>query len=297
MTEIAWSRGPRHRPRSPFPVDQMASRSGLLDTCKTHQADTSTRRSSPSCIDRDQLALPHLRRWLPPQVRQRAVAHHRRRRVRCQVQHVAVNEPGHVQVVSDASTAFDEQLDDPTRTKFSEDVVEITGQLDRRVRLASFGAFPSTTRMGCRPTVFVANSNGQLWIVGPNRPRTNEHGIRSGPEAIRVISGRLARDPTAGPVGGAANNARRGAPPSSRRTTADRTGGAWDEATSCSVTSASPIPMLTSMPASRRACTPRPQTKGSGSSTPITTRATPATMMASVHGGVRPWWLQGWSRL
>ena len=38
---------------------------------------------------------------------------------------------------------------------------------------------------------------------------------------------------------------------------------------------------------------PRPATWGSGSSTPTTTRRTPAAMMASVQGGVRPWWAHG----
>src|SRR5271167_2379037 len=38
---------------------------------------------------------------------------------------------------------------------------------------------------------------------------------------------------------------------------------------------------------------PRPDTFSSGSSMPTTTRATPAAMMASLQGGVRPWWTQG----
>ena len=38
---------------------------------------------------------------------------------------------------------------------------------------------------------------------------------------------------------------------------------------------------------------PEPATSGSGSSTPTTTRAMPAATIASTHGWVRPWWLQG----
>ena len=52
-------------------------------------------------------------------------------------------------------------------------------------------------------------------------------------------------------------------------------------------------PTLTAMPAARSCSTPRPATWGSGSSTAMTTRATPAAMMASVQGGVRPWWAHG----
>ena len=62
---------------------------------------------------------------------------------------------------------------------------------------------------------------------------------------------------------------------------------------SCSATSSAATPTVTSMPAARSAASPRPATWGSGSSTPTTTRATPAATMASVQGGVRPWWAQG----
>ncbi len=44
----------------------------------------------------------------------------------------------------------------------------------------------------------------------------------------------------------------------------------------------------TAMPCSRSARTPPPAVRGFGSSTPITTRATPAAISASVHGAVRP---------
>ena len=54
-----------------------------------------------------------------------------------------------------------------------------------------------------------------------------------------------------------------------------------------------PRPRRPSTPRSRSAATPRPDTWGSGSSTPTTTRATPAAAMAPVHGGVRPWWAHG----
>ncbi len=43
------------------------------------------------------------------------------------------------------------------------------------------------------------------------------------------------------------------------------------------------------MPARRSASRPEPATWSSGSAMPTTTRATPAAMIASVHGGVRPW--------
>lgn len=52
--------------------------------------------------------------------------------------------------------------------------------------------------------------------------------------------------------------------------------------------SASAIPTSTRMPARRSASKPRPHTRGFGSSMEATTRAMPARMMASVHGGVRP---------
>ena len=38
---------------------------------------------------------------------------------------------------------------------------------------------------------------------------------------------------------------------------------------------------------------PRPATFSSGSSMPTTTLLTPAAMMASLQGGVRPWWAHG----
>ncbi len=38
---------------------------------------------------------------------------------------------------------------------------------------------------------------------------------------------------------------------------------------------------------------PLAATRGSGSSTAVTTRATPAATSASEQGGVRPWWAQG----
>ena len=42
-------------------------------------------------------------------------------------------------------------------------------------------------------------------------------------------------------------------------------------------------------PAARSRSRPRPATRASGSSVATTTRATPAAMSASLHGGVRPW--------
>jgi hypothetical protein len=38
---------------------------------------------------------------------------------------------------------------------------------------------------------------------------------------------------------------------------------------------------------------PRPAAFALGSSEATTTRAMPAAMIASVHGGVLPWWQQG----
>ena len=62
---------------------------------------------------------------------------------------------------------------------------------------------------------------------------------------------------------------------------------------SCSRTRSSSTPTCTAMPASRSRAMPVPATRWSGSCTPITTRATPAVMIASVQGGVRPKWLHG----
>ena len=55
----------------------------------------------------------------------------------------------------------------------------------------------------------------------------------------------------------------------------------------------SPLTHSTSMPSSRRMPGPRPEALAVGSSDAITTRAIPASMMASVQGGVRPSWQQG----
>src|SRR4051812_27407126 len=55
----------------------------------------------------------------------------------------------------------------------------------------------------------------------------------------------------------------------------------------------SPSATTTSTPSSRRMPRPRPEAFSVGSSEPTTTRARPASMIASVHGGVWPWWQQG----
>ncbi len=55
----------------------------------------------------------------------------------------------------------------------------------------------------------------------------------------------------------------------------------------------SPPTTSTSMPAARKRAMPRPATCGFGSSMATTTLATPASISASQHGGVRPWCEQG----
>jgi hypothetical protein len=57
--------------------------------------------------------------------------------------------------------------------------------------------------------------------------------------------------------------------------------------------SLSRTPSLTAIPARRSRSTPRPDTRGSGSSAAITARAMPAATSASAHGGVWPWCAQG----
>src|SRR3989338_11268823 len=52
-------------------------------------------------------------------------------------------------------------------------------------------------------------------------------------------------------------------------------------------------PLVTRIHERRSFASPRPFVVGFGSRAPITTRATPARTIASEHGGVRPWWLQG----
>src|SRR6266849_1783131 len=52
-------------------------------------------------------------------------------------------------------------------------------------------------------------------------------------------------------------------------------------------------PVRTATPAARSRCAPLPFTSGLGSMLPMKTRAIPAERIASVQGGVRPWWLQG----
>ena len=55
----------------------------------------------------------------------------------------------------------------------------------------------------------------------------------------------------------------------------------------------SPSAMTTSTPSSRRMPRLRPEAFSVGSSEPTTTRPMPAARIASVQGGVRPWWQQG----
>ena len=55
----------------------------------------------------------------------------------------------------------------------------------------------------------------------------------------------------------------------------------------------SPSATTTSMPSSRRIPRPRPEAFSVGSSEATTTRPMPERAIASVHGGVRPWWQQG----
>ena len=49
----------------------------------------------------------------------------------------------------------------------------------------------------------------------------------------------------------------------------------------------------TATPAARKRCMPAPLTAGKGSSAPTTTRPTWASIKASQHGAVLPWWAQG----
>ena len=51
--------------------------------------------------------------------------------------------------------------------------------------------------------------------------------------------------------------------------------------------------VVTSTPAAARAAVPPPFTRGLGSRVADTTRRTPARMIASTQGGVRPTWLHG----
>ena len=52
-------------------------------------------------------------------------------------------------------------------------------------------------------------------------------------------------------------------------------------------------PTSTATPAARSTSTPRPATRGNGSSVATTTRVTPASRMRCVHGPVRPTWQHG----
>jgi hypothetical protein len=63
----------------------------------------------------------------------------------------------------------------------------------------------------------------------------------------------------------------------------------------CAAASASSRPDATAIPPWRSTSRP-PRARASGSRMAQTTRATPAAAIASVHGGVLPWWVQG-SRL
>jgi hypothetical protein len=55
----------------------------------------------------------------------------------------------------------------------------------------------------------------------------------------------------------------------------------------------SPSASATTTPSSRRIPSPRPEAFSVGSSEATTTRANPASRIASVHGGVRPVWQHG----
>ena len=55
----------------------------------------------------------------------------------------------------------------------------------------------------------------------------------------------------------------------------------------------SPSATTTSTPSSRRMPSPRPDAFSVGSSEATTTRRMPASRIASVQGGVWPWWQQG----
>jgi hypothetical protein len=55
----------------------------------------------------------------------------------------------------------------------------------------------------------------------------------------------------------------------------------------------SPSATATSIPSSRRIPRPRPEAFSVGSSEATTTRAIPASISASVQGGVWPWWQHG----
>ena len=55
----------------------------------------------------------------------------------------------------------------------------------------------------------------------------------------------------------------------------------------------SPSIVSTSMPSSRKIPSPRPEALSVGSSEATTTRLMPAATIASVQGGVLPWWQQG----
>ena len=55
----------------------------------------------------------------------------------------------------------------------------------------------------------------------------------------------------------------------------------------------SPSATTTSTPSSRRIPSPRPEAFSVGSSEATTTRPIPAARIASVHGGVCPWWQHG----
>ena len=108
-----------------------------------------------------------------------------------QVDHVAIDQTGVVEVVRDVGAALDQHLEHAAVAQLVEHVAEVTVDLDapagswrRRRRV------PSTTRSGSTPSASPAGRRTvSAGIVGPDRARADEHGVAVGPQPVGVERG------------------------------------------------------------------------------------------------------------
>ena len=135
-------------------------------------------------------------------------------------------------------------------------------------------------------------AHGQRRVVGADRAGAHEDGVALGPQAVGVGPGRRAGDPLARAVGcGGAAVERRGQLEHDPRPAGAAVRQVRGQLAADGARLQPRRPPRCPRPGAARR--PSPATLGSGSSTPTTTRPTPASRRASAQGGVRPWWLQG----
>ena len=198
---------------------------GLLHAREAHQAATSTRQVLAQALDRDHRSLPHVPNCASPaagEERAPVVASEEHRR---QVQDVAVDESGGMEVVGHRGPTLDQQLENPALPEVGQNRLEVTGELERRVHPCARRRPAQNHPQGLVPLDPVVQTHRQLRIVGADRSGADEDGVRARPQPVHVAAGRLAGDPPARPVGrGGARGP--GWPPSSARPRAGPCSGA-----------------------------------------------------------------------